>query len=126
VTEGKPYSIRLMTGLRGPKTTRLGMKVAGQIEVAAPVAELVGCRSQANPTPSVSGNSLQDRAGRQGKPATNCLGYVPSDTGRCAGPRRLIRPFQATWPSRASPGNLVVSRARAMQASSLANDAPRQ
>jgi NADPH:quinone reductase-like Zn-dependent oxidoreductase len=34
VTEGKPYSIRLMTGLRRPKTTRLGVDVAGQVEAA--------------------------------------------------------------------------------------------
>ncbi len=59
-------------------------------------------------------------------PGVSAPGYVPSDTGRCAGPRRLIRPFQATWPSRASPGNRAVSRARAIEASSLASDAPRQ
>jgi len=59
-------------------------------------------------------------------PAASDPGYVPSNTGRCAGPRRLIRPFQATWPSRTSPGNRAVSRARAIEASSLASDAPRQ
>src|SRR6516162_11835007 len=59
-------------------------------------------------------------------PAASGPGYVPSNTGRCAGPRRLIRPFQATWPSRTSPGNRAVSRARAIEASSLASDAPRQ
>ena len=55
-------------------------------------------------------------------PAASDPGYVPSNTGRCAGPRRLIRPFQATWPSRTSPGNRAVSRARAIEASSLLND----
>ena len=34
VTEGKPYSLRLMTGLRRPKTTRLGVDVAGCVEAA--------------------------------------------------------------------------------------------
>ena len=65
-----------------------------------------------------------------GMPATGAAdrgpGYAPSDTGRCAGPRRLIRPFQVTGPSRESPGNRAVSCARAIEASSLASDAPRQ
>jgi NADPH:quinone reductase-like Zn-dependent oxidoreductase len=34
LTAGKPYSLRLVTGLRGPKTTRLGVDVAGQVEAA--------------------------------------------------------------------------------------------
>jgi len=34
VTQGKPYSLRLMTGLRRPRNTRLGVDVAGQVEAA--------------------------------------------------------------------------------------------
>jgi len=32
--QGKPYTLRLMTGLRRPRTTRLGVDVAGVVEAA--------------------------------------------------------------------------------------------
>src|SRR5712691_2542726 len=53
-------------------------------------------------------------------------GCLLTEIGRCAGPRRLIRPFQVTSPSRARLGKRVVRRWRAMVASSRASDAPRQ
>ena len=34
ITQGKPYSLRMMTGLRRPRNTRLGVDVAGQVEAA--------------------------------------------------------------------------------------------
>ena len=58
VTEGKPYSIRLMMGLRRPKITRLGVDVAGQVEAAGRhVTGLV-------PGDQVFGMCLRDPAAR--------------------------------------------------------------
>jgi NADPH:quinone reductase-like Zn-dependent oxidoreductase len=34
LTQGKPYTLRAMTGLRAPRTTRLGVDVADQVEAA--------------------------------------------------------------------------------------------
>ena len=34
LTQGKPCSLRMMTGLRRPRNTRLGVDVAGQVEAA--------------------------------------------------------------------------------------------
>ena len=34
ITQGKPYSLRIMTGLRRPRNTRLGVDVAGQVGAA--------------------------------------------------------------------------------------------
>jgi signal transduction histidine kinase len=52
--------------------------------------------------------------------------YLPTDTGTCAGPRRLIRPFHVTSPSSARSGKRLTRRWKAMVASSRARDAPRQ
>ncbi|HEV2375043.1 MAG TPA: NAD(P)-dependent alcohol dehydrogenase [Streptosporangiaceae bacterium] len=40
VTEGRPWTLRIMTGLRRPKVTRLGVDVAGLVEAAG--AEVTG------------------------------------------------------------------------------------
>ena len=116
-----PRAAALGPGAPGRARSRAGARPAGRRGPARP--RLAAAR------PVVAGPGRGDRGGPPVYRTAWPRGTLPfwvSDTGSRAGPRRLIRPFQVTSPSRASPGNRVVSRARAIEVSSRASDAPRQ
>jgi NADPH:quinone reductase-like Zn-dependent oxidoreductase len=77
ITQGKPYSLRMMTGLRRPRNTRLGVDVAGQVEAAGRDV------TQFRPGDQVLGvSSLSHVAGPGPGPAShNLAGACPLPAG---------------------------------------------
>jgi len=101
VTQGKPYSLRLMTGLRRPRNTRLGVDVAGQVEAAGRDV------TQFRPGDQVFGLCLRDPLARGAAAWLHCQGAFAE---------------YACLPERAPaamPGNITPGQAAAVPVAAL-------
>ena len=97
ITQGKPYSLRLMTGLRWPRNTRLGVDVAGQVEAAGRDV------TRFKPGDQVFGLCLRDPLARGAAAWLHCQGAFAEYA--CL-PERRQPPCRATSP----PGRRLPSR----------------